>query len=67
MARCLAGECSPEESIQLNELLAADVDLKADYDTLKWLMYDKCESTPEVDLKDKFNRISRRLEEDGLM
>ncbi len=67
MARCLAGESSPEESIQLDELLATDAGLKADYDTLKLLMFDKCEDTSQGDLKNKFNRISRRLEDDGLM
>ncbi len=67
MARCLAGESSPEESMQLHELLAMDADLRDDYATLKLLLFEKCEDTPEMNLKNKFARLSRRLGDDGLM
>jgi len=66
MARCLTGESSLEEAIRWEALLAADADLKADFETLKLLMFDKQEAT-DRELKNKFNRISRRLEDEGLM
>ena len=67
IARCLAGESSEQEYIQLKHFLAKDADLKTDYEILKLLMFNKCEETAEdIDLKNKFNRLSSRLEDEGL-
>lgn len=68
MARCLAGESSPEDDLKLRLLLSEDKELEADYETLKFLMFNNCENNiNDVDLKNKFNRISRKLEDEGLM
>lgn len=66
VARCLAGESSPEELAKLRLTLSENPDLKTDYELLN-LLFGK--DKPGFDPPDKhhFNRISKRLADEGLM
>jgi hypothetical protein len=67
MARCLAGECSEEELVELRSMLLNNPDLKTEYELFNLLFgKDKCSTEPS-DKKDHFNRITKRLADEGLM
>ena len=69
IARGLAGECTSEESGRLHDLLLGDPDLKADYELSKLLFLSRCKdfSTEDSNNKNHFDKLSRRLKEDGLI
>ena len=66
VARCLAGECSPEELAKLRLTFSENPDLKADYELMN-LLFGKNESGPVPENKRHFNRLRKRLEDEGLM
>jgi hypothetical protein len=66
MARCLAGECSQEELSKLTTMLSNDPDLKTEYDLLNTLFGKDTNGKTPSDRK-HFKRITKRLEDEGLM
>jgi hypothetical protein len=66
VARCLAGECSPDELTKLRLTLSENADLKADYELMN-LLFGKNKSDVMPADKRHFNRLSKRLEDEGLM
>lgn len=66
LARCLAGECSPEELAKLQSILSDNPDLKTEYELLTLLFgKDKLSDLPSD--KKRFEKIRDRLENEGLM
>jgi hypothetical protein len=66
MARCLAGECSPEELVSLKSMLSENPELKTDYEVIKLLFGKEKNGIASPDKK-HFNRIRKRLEDEGSM
>jgi hypothetical protein len=72
MARCLKGECSLEEHEVLADLLSANPDLKQEYEILQDYFNGNADDkrhTPciESSLQKKFERITRKLVEEGIL
>ena len=66
MARCLAGECSPEELVKLQSFLLENPDLKTEHELINLLFgKDRCDDTTSD--KKRFEKIRDRLENEGLM
>jgi len=66
MARCMAGECSPEELVILQSILSVNPDLKTEYELINLLFSkDRCGDT--ISDKKRFEKIRDRLENEGLM
>jgi hypothetical protein len=66
MARCLAGECRPEELVRLRFILSDNPDLKTEYELISLLFgKDKHGAIPSD--KKHFEKIRDRLENEGLM
>ena len=66
MARCMAGECSPEELVKLQSILSDNPDMKTEYEFINLLFgKDKRDATPPD--KKHFEKIRGRLENEGLM
>lgn len=71
MARCLKGESTPEDDMMLQDLLSSDPGMKEEYDLFRSLVQNECNNTPlngdspEAHLQKKFDRITRRLKEEG--
>jgi len=66
LARCLAGENSPEDLAKLRLTLSDHPDLKLDYELIS-LLFDKDNLGFASTDKRHFKRISKRLEDEGLM
>ena len=66
MARCLAGECSPEELVKLQSILSDNPDLKTEYELIN-LLFDKNRCGDTTSDKKHFEKIRERLENEGLM
>ena len=66
MARCLAGECSPEELVSLKSMFSENPELKTDYEVIK-LLFGKEKNGITPPDKEHFNRIRKRLEDEGSM
>ena len=66
MARCLAGECSPEELVKLQSILSDNPDLKTEYE-LTILLFGKDRDGVTPPDKKHFEKIRDRLENEGLM
>jgi len=66
VARCLAGESSPEELAKLRLTLSDNPDFKIDYELMN-LLFGKGKPGFVPADKRHFNRISKRLEDEGLM
>jgi hypothetical protein len=66
MARCLAGECSPEELVSLKSMFSENPELKTDYEVIK-LLFGKEKNGITPPDKKHFNRIRKRLEDEGSM
>ncbi|GHN02536.1 hypothetical protein WSM22_40250 [Cytophagales bacterium WSM2-2] len=66
MARCLAGECSPEELSKLQSILSDNPDLKAEYELVTLLFGKKKHGDLSSDKK-HFEKIRDRLKNEGLM
>jgi hypothetical protein len=66
MARCLTGECSAEEIAQLRLVLSNCPDLKTNYELMN-LLFGKNEIEPAPSDKKHFERVRKRLENEGLM
>jgi hypothetical protein len=68
MARCLADESNAEETRKLETLLADDTELKADFELMKLLIYNKASAESKVNTDAKhFKKLSQRLKDEGLM
>ena len=65
IARCLSGECGPEELARLRSIILDTPDLQADVE-LMTVLFGKNGIGQEPDKK-HFSRITKRLEDDGLM
>ena len=71
MARCLMGESTPEDDSMLHDLLLSDPGMKEEYEHFKGLTQNECNNTPlngdspEAHLQKKFDRVTRRLKEEG--
>jgi hypothetical protein len=66
MARCLTGECSPEEIAQLRLMVSNCPDLKTNYELMNLLFgQNGLDFAPPE--KKHFERIRKRLENEGLM
>jgi len=66
MARCMAGECSPEELAKLQSILSDNPDLKTEYELINLLFGKDGRSALPSDKK-HFEKIRNRLENEGLM
>ena len=66
MARCLAGECSPDELSRLTSILSENPELKTEYELINTLFGKNKNGKAPPDPK-HFNRIRKRLEDEGLM
>lgn len=66
MARCVAGECSPEELIKLQSILSDNPELKTEYELINLLFGKDGRNDLPTDKK-RFNKIRDRLENEGLM
>ena len=66
MARCLAGECSPEELVKLQCMLLDNPDLKTEYELIN-LLFGKDKRGDTTSDKKRFDKIRNRLENEGLM
>jgi hypothetical protein len=66
MARCLAGECSPEELVSLKSMFSENPELKTDYEVIK-LLFGKEKNGITPPDKKHFNTIRKRLEDEGSM
>jgi hypothetical protein len=66
MARCLAGECTPEEMVKLQCFLLENPDLKTDYELIN-LLFGKDKRGDTTSDKKRFDKIKDRLENEGLM
>jgi len=66
VARCLVGECSQQERVKLRSILSDNPNLKTEYVLINMLFgKDNLDLAPTD--KRYFNRISKRLEDEGLM
>ncbi|MBT1699409.1 hypothetical protein KK083_21105 [Fulvivirgaceae bacterium PWU4] len=70
MARCLKGESTPEDDMMLQDLLSSDPGMKEEYDLFRSLVQNECNTqlngdSSEAHLQKKFDRITRRLKEEG--
>jgi len=66
MARCVAGECSPEELVKLQSILSDNPELKTEYELINLLFGSDGRNDLPTDKK-RFNKIKDRLENEGLM
>jgi hypothetical protein len=66
MARCLAGECSQDELTRLTSILSENPDLKHEYELINTLFGKEKRGMVTPDKK-HFKRITRRLEDEGLL
>lgn len=71
MARCLKGECTLEEHGMLADLLSTNPDLKQEYEIFRdyflQIKSDKRHAGTEPGLRKKFERITKKLMEDGIL
>jgi hypothetical protein len=73
MARCLKGECTVEEGEALADLLSANPDLRQEYEIFHHYFHysDKNKphttTTEQSGLQKKFERITRKLAEEGIL
>jgi|GEM_PF-6484776 len=69
IGRCLKGHPSPEDVQHLKHLLQTDPLFLREYDFFKSLLHDDNKSEPSspTDVSEKFDRITRRLRDEGLL
>jgi hypothetical protein len=71
MARCLKGECSPEEHRIFTDLLSTNHDLKQGYEIFQDYFdhhnSEKHHAGTEPGLQKKFDGITKKLMEDGIL
>lgn len=66
LARCLAGESSQEELVILRKILSEKPEMKAEYELIS-LLFGKEKNGAASPDKKHYQRIRKRLEDDGLM
>lgn len=72
MARCLKGECTVEEGEALADLLSANPDLRQEYEIFRHYFHHNGTikphtTTTEPDLQKKFERITKKLTDEGIL
>ena len=65
LARCLSGEGGAEEHARLRSIILENPDLQTDVELMK-VLFGK-NGMDEAPDKKHFNRLSKRLEDEGLM
>jgi len=67
ISRCLLQEASPQDQASLKELLDADMVLKEQFEQLKQIHARPPQGPSDEQIDQKFNRLTRRLEDEGLL
>jgi GrpB-like predicted nucleotidyltransferase (UPF0157 family) len=74
MARCLKGECTVEEGEALADLLSANPDLRQEYEIFRHYFHHNSNknkahttTTEQPGLQKKFERITRKLTDEGIL
>jgi hypothetical protein len=71
MARCLMGEATPGDELQLMDLLAAHPDMKAEYEHFRLVFPEPCNgipvngTSPADHLQKKLDQLNKRFKEEG--
>lgn len=66
LARCLAGESSEEELVMLRTILSENPEMKTEYELIN-LLFGKEKNGAIPPDKKHYQRIRKRLEDEGLM
>jgi hypothetical protein len=67
MARYLTGESTIDESAKLEDMLVSDPNLVIEFEECKALLLDCNDDEDNSESKKHFDRISKRLKDEGLM
>lgn len=66
MARCLAGEASPEDILQLKTLCEQDPAWCTEFELMRGLWMDADGTTDKKSIDEDLDRVNRKLTERGL-